>query len=251
MTSLASSDLIQLPRLTASEAAGLLSDILHAAATVGPLPAGIERTRRRLQSALADLDAAITGVSVRAGDVERQREADREIDNAWEATYLWLSGFCRLPEAANCHVAQAKSLFSQIFSDGTTFTKLPYRVQFAESKARLDAIANEGSEEVFAVLGGSTFLAELYRAHKGYEDALSPLLALDDDTSTHKEELASAMGALRQYVVRVSSFSDASISGSEALAQALLAPLARWYRLHPSRGPDMGVAEPVEDETNP
>ena len=35
----------------------------------------------------------------------------------------------------------------------------------------------------------------------------------------------------------------------EALSNALLAPLARWYRLHPSRGPDMSPATADVDET--
>jgi hypothetical protein len=48
--------------------------------------------------------------------------------------------------------------------------------------------------------------------------------------------------ALRQYVARVVSYADPGIAGSEALSNALLAPLARWYRLHPSRGPDTSPA---------
>ncbi|MFO0589992.1 MAG: hypothetical protein U0441_20790 [Polyangiaceae bacterium] len=252
MASLASSDLIQLPRLNAPEAAGLLGEMLAAASSVGPLPAGIERSRQRLGAAYAALEGAITGVSVRAGDVDRQREADRAIDNAWEATHLWLSGFCKLPVEANAHVPQARALYGQIFPDGVSFTRLPYRVQFSESQARLDSIANEGHEETFAVLGGSSFLAELYRTHKAYEEALRPLLALDDDNSKGRnEELAAAMVALRQYVARVVTFSDPGISGSEALSNALLAPLARWYRLHPSRGPDTSPgADDGADDTN-
>ena len=251
MASLASSDLIQLPRLNAPEAAGLLGEMLAAASSVGPLPAGIERSRQRLGAAYSALEAAITGVSVRAGDVDRQREADRAIDNAWEATHLWLSGFCKLPVEANAHVPQARALFNQIFPDGVSFTRLPYRVQFSESQARLDSIANEGHEETFAVPGGSSFFAELHRTHKAYAEALRPLLALDDDTKSRNEELSSALVALRQYVARVVSFSDPGISGSEALSNALLAPLARWYRLHPSRGPDMSLAsEDVPEETN-
>lgn len=251
MTSLASSDLIQLPRLTAAEAAGLLGEMLHAAAHVGPLPAGIERSRQRVAAAYAALERAITGIAVDAVDAVRQREADRAIDNAWEATFLWLSGICKLPPEANCHVPAARALFTQIFPDGITFTKLPYKVQFAESQARLDAIANEGFEETFAVLGGSAFLAELYRTHKAYQEALKPLLEIDDDPKNRNEELAAALPALRQYVARVVSYSDPGIAGSEALSNALLAPLARWYRLHPSRGPDMSPAASTElDETN-
>src|SRR6185369_5603545 len=110
MASLPSPDLIQLPRLSAPEAAGLLGELLHTAADVGPLPAGIERSRQRLSAAYAKLESAITGISVDAVDSERQRVADRSIDNAWEATFQWLSGFCKLPEEANGHVPAARAL---------------------------------------------------------------------------------------------------------------------------------------------
>lgn len=251
MASSVSSDLIQLPRLTAAEAAGLLGELLQAAEGVGPLPAGIERSRRRVATAFEALERAITGIAVDAADAERQREADRAIDNAWEATHLWLSGFCKLPPEANVHVAAARALAAQIFPDGVSFTRLPYKVQFGESQARLDTIANEGHEETFAVLGGSSFLAELYRTHKAYAEALKTLLELDDNPTSRNDELAAAIPALRQYLSRVVSYSDPGIAGSEALSNALLAPLARWYRLHPSRGPDMSPAASSElDETN-
>jgi hypothetical protein len=251
MSSLSSSDLIQLPRLSAAEAAGLLGELLHAATNVGMLPAGIERSRRRLAASHAKLETAITGISVDAADAELQREADRAIDNAWEATHLWLSGFCKLPEAANSHVGAARALYSQIFPEGIAFTRLPYKIQWSESQARLDTIANEAHEETFAVLGGSSFLAELYRTHKAYAEALRPLLELDEDPRNRNEELSAAISALRQYVARVSTFSDPGISGSEALSSALLAPLSRWYRLHPSRGPDTSFASADIDETVP
>lgn len=242
MTSLASSDLIQLPRLSAPEASGLLGELLLAAAGVGPLPAGIERSRRSLAAAHAKLESAITGISVEAADAEVQRLADRAIDNAWEATFLWLSGFCKLPEDANANLPAARALHAQVFPDAISFTKLPYKVQWAESKARLDSIANEGLEQTFAALGGSSFLAELYRSHKAYEEALRPLLELDDDPKHSHGELLAASVALRQYVARVASYADPGVSGSEALSNALLAPLSRWYRLHPSRGPDLSNA---------
>lgn len=249
MASLPSSDLIQLPRLSAPEAASLLGEMLHAASGLAPLPAGIERSRKRVAAAYAKLDSAITGISVDAADAERQRVADRAIDNAWEATFLWLSGFCKLPDGSNAHLDAARALYAQVFPDGIAFTKLPYKVQWSESKARLDSIANEGHEETFAVLGGSAFLAELYRTHKAYEEALRPLLELDLDPRHSHGELVAASVALRQYVSRVVSFSDAGVAGSEALSNALLAPLSRWYRLHPSSAPDMSPAtsEDVED----
>lgn len=83
-----SQDLIQLPRLRAPEAAVLITELLTTApsalkeAKLKDLPPAIERSRKRLTAAHAELDAAITPKAPGETDTLAARRADRAIDNA-------------------------------------------------------------------------------------------------------------------------------------------------------------------------
>jgi hypothetical protein len=178
------------------------------------------------QPPTAPRSAAIVPSNVR-------RRADRLLDSAWEATFDWLSGWCKLAEEANPHRSEARELFELIFADALAFGTLPYKIEFAQSRERLAAIELEGHEATFATLGGAVFLAHLRSVHA----ALQVIVRQDMEIDCH-EQLAAAAGALRQYVIRVSSHADTEIYGSEDLSQALMAPLDRWHKLHPARPPE-------------
>jgi hypothetical protein len=229
-------DLVQLPRLNADEAVLLVRELLASAKLAYALPPPIERSRARLATALVDLEAELDSPPPTVDPTVRRR-ADRAIDGAWEATFEWLSGWCKLADEFNPHRSAARALFQLVFADALSFTKLPYKIEWAQSRARLEAIEREGHEPTFGALGGMAFLLQLRAAQKAYGVALQ--LAAPEPTNSARERLAAMTGTLRQYVVRVSSNVDPEVPGSDRLAEDLLRPLAAFHALHPLRAPEV------------
>jgi hypothetical protein len=245
MADFAAPDLIQLPRLSGQEAATLIGEMLVLARSKQEsLPGPIDRSAQRLRAAHATLESTLRGGDGKPGDslpapIARRR-ADRALDAAWEATFEWLSGWCKLAAEANPHREATLDLVELIFADTRATGTLPYKVELAESRIHLAAIAREAHDATFLALGGAPFLTHLRAAHEALEIIVSHEAVIDC-----RVELASAAAALRQYVVRLSSHADSENSGSEALSTALMAPLDRWQKIHPTRPAEdiYGVAE--------
>ncbi len=142
------------------------------------------------------------------------------------------SGWCKLTEEANPHSGPARELFELVFADALAFGTLLYKIELAQSRERLDAIEHEGHEATFNALGGAAFLAQLRSVHGALQ-----LIAQKETVIDCHEQLAAAAGALRQYVIRVSSHADREVHGSEELSHALMAPLDRWQKQNPARPP--------------
>jgi hypothetical protein len=241
-----SQNLIQLPILSAAEAAVLVTQILTAATAEAAttknkeLPAVIERSRKRLNIAHVALNEVVAPQI--AGDTQVKRRADRLIDAAWSAGFDWLSGWCKLPIEKNPHLAEAKALMELVFPDGLSFTKLPYRVEWQESKVRLDAIAREGHEKTFKQLGGGAFLANIVEAQAGYGVALHITVAAPAEaTAAVRVRLVAVLDAVRDYVNRVSAHAEPDVPGSVELAEALLLPLSVWETTHRAGAPVAAV----------
>jgi hypothetical protein len=239
-----SQNLIQLPILSAAEAAVLVTQILTAAAAAAAkaaknkeLPPPIERSRARLTVANVALNEVVAPQI--AGDTQVKRKADRLIDAAWSAGFDWLSGWCKLPVEKNPHLAESKALMALVFPEGLGFTKLPYRVEWQESKVRLDAIAREGHEKTFKQLGGAAFLANIIEAQAGYGVALHITVpAPAEATAEVRVRLLAVLAAVRDYVNRVAAHAEPDVPGSEELAEALLLPLSVWETTHRAAAPE-------------
>jgi len=235
-------DLIQLPRIGAAEAVVLVTQLLTAAATEAKaaegssLPPPIERSRQRLIVANVALNEVVAPQVT--GDTQVKRKADRWIDSAWSAGYDWLSGWCKLPPAKNPHLPAAQALMALIYPDALAFTKLPYRVEWQQSKSRLEAIAREGHEKTFEHLGGKAFLANIIEAQEGYGVALNITVpAAFEATGEVRIKLTAALAAVRDYVNRVGAYAEPDVPGSEELATALLLPLSVWETTHHASAP--------------
>lgn len=233
--SYASESLITLPRLNAAEAVVLSKQLLtmadyEASKLKGKeLPPAIGRSKGRLAAAHNALDVA-TRPSSNDVDTQAKRRSDWTIDNAWSATFDWLTGWCKLPAEKNPHLEESVSLRELIFPDALSFTKLPYKVEWRESQSRLDAIVENGYEPTFKKLGGGVFLTHLREAHAAYGEALhitvpKPAPAALGDVKT---AFLAVLDALRDYVKRVASYGDPDVPGSEELGEALLLPLVEW-----------------------
>jgi hypothetical protein len=255
MRSFSSPDLIQLPRLGGAEAVRLIADLLAAAEGHGPLPGHIERSRQRLAAARGALHDALTTTAATASNPGFRRIADQALDAAWEATFDWLSGWCKLAEEANPQRAAARALFVKIFAGSAPFTRMQYKVEWVESRTRLDTIDRDGHEATFHALGGAPFLAHLRASQRLCEKVMSREASLDtagpssndggdaqapasESPCDVRARLADAAGALRQYLMRIVSHADPEVAGSEVLAEALMRPLVAWHQKNPSRGPE-------------
>ena len=235
--------LIQLPRLSAAEASVLITQLLAAATTEAKaikgnaLPPPIERSRTRLTAAHVSLDEVIAPQI--AGDTTAKRKADRWIDAAWSAGFDWLSGWCKLPVEKNPHLDAARALMDLVYPDALAFTKLPYRIEWQQSKLRLDAIARDGHEKTFKHLGGAAFLANLIEAQEGYGIALGITAPVPVEAASEvRTRMLAALDAVRDYVNRVAAYAEPDVPGSETLAEALLLPLSVWETAHRAATPD-------------
>lgn len=242
MGSFSSDDLIQLPRLSGGEASLLIAELLAVAAVAGTLPAPIERSRKRLEAISRSLGEALRSSVEPIVPPAVRRRAERAAASAWEATFDWLSGWCKLEGDDNPHRAEACDLFALLFPGGEGSEAIPRRIAADEGSARLALLDREGQPAVFAQLGGKAFLDQLRKAQRALDLTSG---APREDAAAVREQIAAAAAVLRQYLVRVSSHADPEIPGSEALAEALMRPLSRFHWMNPARGPhtDYGKVE--------
>ncbi len=242
MGAFSSDDLIQLPRLSGGEASLLIAELLAMARQQGNLPGPIERSRARLEVVSIALAAALKSSVEPVVPPAVRRRAERAAAAAWEATFDWLSGWCKLEGDDNPHRAAACDLFALLFPSDADKGALPSpRIEAGEGTPRLAGLDQE-QLATFALLGGKAFLDQLRKAQRGLDLTAG---APREDAAAVREQIAAAAGALRQYLVRVSSHADPEIAGSEALAEALMRPLSRFHWMNPARGPhtDYGKAE--------
>jgi hypothetical protein len=94
-------DLITLPRLDATGADALVTEVLSLAKTT-KLAATVESARKALALRQKELKTALTArlQVLPAADTARAKEADTNEDAAFSATFDWLTGFSKLPESA-------------------------------------------------------------------------------------------------------------------------------------------------------
>ncbi|WP_437731258.1 hypothetical protein [Sorangium sp. So ce1335] len=234
--SFTSQDLVALPRLNAAEAVVLATELITVADArekqLKPkrLPEAIGRSKGRLAAAVATLEALTRPQGGDPVETRTKPKADRIVDNAYSAAHDWLAGWCKLPPERNPCLEEAKDLFKLLFPDGLSFTKLPYKLEWKESKARLDAIRSARHERTFKKLGGEAFLAHLEEAHEAYGRALHITAPRPESAPTGDVRAAflATLAALRDYATRVAAHADPDVPGSEAVSAALLAPLAAW-----------------------
>jgi hypothetical protein len=116
-----------------------------------------------------------------------------------------------------------------LFPTRLKFTKLAYKLEWAEADARLSRIAQDGYDKQIEQLGGKAILEHLKAAHHAYGEALGITAeGLDNSTGGVREPLALFLTKLRAYVLAVAAHADDADESSVTLTESLLAPLHQW-----------------------
>jgi hypothetical protein len=222
-------DLVQLPKLDASSAITLGTEVF-AAAKSRDLVDPVTEALTDLGAAHKALQSAVVRrlPSVAAADPVRSRAADIALDASYGALFDFLSAWSKLPDHDNAPLAA--ELAAQIFPEGLKFVLAPYKVEWAESQSRLSLIKQLGLEASLDKLGAGPILKRLREAHKEYGEATGITTAAnaEEATASVREAFDEFANALRHYIVRVAASVRKQDRKSDELARSLLAPIERW-----------------------
>ncbi|HEU4406749.1 MAG TPA: hypothetical protein VFS43_15895 [Polyangiaceae bacterium] len=232
--SFSATSLVTLPLLSSSSAVALGDRLLAAARRRPSLPATLAASRLRLEGAHGELrKARVYMGEAPAAAPNAAAEADLWVDTAWGAFHGVLKGWARLPARGGpgeAQSARAGVLLRGLFSDGLRFLKLPHDQEWAETQRRLDRVDEPDFAAHVEALGAEPFVDAIKRAFEAYGEALRAGKARAEAPAKVREPLARFVAALRSYALNVTTYGDLGGEGSsdQALADELLAPLARW-----------------------
>ncbi len=223
--------LVALPQLSGS-AAYTLGEELRTAAKGAQVSATVTQAFDRVVLTHDQLRAVLgERLPTPAENTAEAKQADRALDSVYSGIYDWCRGLTKLPgELAPGLAAKANHIAETFFPEGLKFTQLPYKLQWADSQMRIDALKERKLAGLFEELNGSAFVSALKNAHEAYGKALGitkskPQVADPPEVRTALDAFA---GALRSYVVQVAAFADAGGEQEAKTAEKLLAPLAAW-----------------------
>ncbi len=223
-------DLVTLPRLSASAAVTLGIELVEKADAQATLPPSIVKARGRLEEALERLRASRSVLEdAPVFDAVAVGEADHELDTAWSALHSFLQGWAKLPGKDEERGA-AQVLLDAVYPNGLKFTQLTFKLEWAESKARLDRLEEDYYSGLLAKLGGRPFQEELRDAQRAYGAALKiDQPAGPPKPSAHEHApLQEFVEALRGYVVQTSAHAEHGEGDAHALTESLLGPFTTW-----------------------
>jgi hypothetical protein len=226
--------LLILPRLNAPYSYILCTRMVTAASSQQDagqvLPDFLLRPLARLTSATQALGLALQLEP--PGEASATREADAAFDDAWGGLYDFLSACLKLRPGLNPDPAGTRALMDFLFPEGTSFLTKKYLEEWQESQARLDALfdpANKSYLDTLATLGGQLQLTNVQQAHAELGQVLGITTVLPAQPSSRvRETMLEALDKLRVYACKVVAWPDPDVDGSQALADALIEPLASW-----------------------
>lgn len=227
--------LVVLPSLSSAAAAALGHELLAVARRQPELPSLVAPTCDRLEQAHAALRASRAYMDEVEGDGgEKAADVDRQVDTNWGALHSFLQGWARLstPGEGADKAERARLLLDGLFAEGLRFLKLPYKIEWAETQKKLDRLEKPDYAEHVKALGAGPFVAAIRESFEAYGVALKLTERRAEARAQIKvrEPLDKFVTALRAYVLHVTTYASTGGEGSaeEALAAALLEPLASW-----------------------
>lgn len=226
-----STNIIQLPRLSALGALTLGEQLINAAKPhKNNLSPGLQKSLKRLTAAHGVIGEALRD-QVAPGSITSNTlaaEHDRWEDSTWSGLKDALDGIAkltRLPQAK-----EAAELSALLFTDGLKFVQLPYALQWAESETRLERIKDQKLQPRLEALGLGMFLSELKKAHTAYGQSLG--ISAPKPVEKEGKSIRAALDAfgdrLREYVLKVMGWVEPDEPETQSLADALLEPYWSW-----------------------
>jgi len=235
-TSYTAQEFVSLPVLNARSTAVVMTELFTAADAQSQqlaredqcLPTSISRALGRMRSCYSALEAVLLPY-LPATDPQDAREADLKLDRAWSALNDLLAAWGKLEAPFNPDPDGVAALKKLLFVDGLSFILVDYKSQWQESDSRLTALNTSVYQETLSRLGGMPLLENLRQAQDRYGLTLGiTQVKVPENTPAVGEKRVDAHAALRDYVTKVVAWIDPEEPGSEALADALLAPLVAW-----------------------
>jgi hypothetical protein len=242
-------DLVQLPRLDATGAQALGTEVLTIAKTKDLSEPVAESLTELAVAHRALVALAADRLPTTKPDPAASKAADAALDASWRALFDVIGGWSKLPNHAQATLAA--SLRSQLFPDGLQFLKLAYKLEWAESNSRLLLIKNRRLEAAIEELGAGSILKTLREAHKTYGQVLGITQAkqAEQDTTGIRDRLGEFATALRRYIVRVAASVKTKDESTAKLAVELLSPIQDWEST--GRTPPVDVEPPPEPVPTP
>ncbi len=190
---------------------------------------GVKKSARVLHGAVVTLDKAFTA-SAPAASLEDMRPLDHTLDGCWGAVRDRLEAFAVLPESSKAR-GRALAIAAELFPDGTSFLKLNYPSEHAESDKRL-AIVKTHAKDLETLVGGE-FIDALRKAHTAYGKALGITEAKPGAPAAPnlREPLDALRAAIGKDTVQLLAWAD----GDGASALQALAPMDQLRALRNRR----------------
>jgi len=175
------------------------------------------------------------------------RPVDQELDAAWIAIHDRLHAYAEIEtQSTQC----ARELLDLLFGEGLAFLDAPYTQQWAESRKRLDELAERGLRDTLVDLCGAEFVDALEAAQQRYAAALGMGAERSNPPPATQGQLRALRAAIANYAVQVAACVDpddaAAVDAAERTLQPILVRRNQAWIIAPP-----GIAEGDADKDLP
>lgn len=151
---------------------------------------------------------------------------DVDTDACWTALRQRCEAFASLPTDTSPDVARAKELVQNIFPDGTSFLKLPYTEQGAETGTILQRIDRDSLRADLERIAGKIFVDAVYSVQLRYQGMIDTILARAESQQHLTEHAKTLTQRIQSYAVAVLGAADLDDPANVAWARVALSPIA-------------------------
>lgn len=223
-------DFVTLPNLTALEAHTLAQALVAVALAKDAHGKPVHKLNDVVKAAIDEIvDAmkALVAVAHLPAAEPVVRQVDIRIDRILSAMHQILGGWEKLEEELALGETAA-ALQGQLFAEGLQFTQIAPREEWAAIEQRLTAIKRDGLEQKLDSLGLLPVLKLLREVHVEYGKVTGATGETARENAQVRVLRLALLQTMREYVMAVMGSVIRKKPETQALADALLAPLAQW-----------------------